>query len=138
MTNYYYHAEITHYLETKFVVTKSEFDSLKKRWDFTGKSFKKMAKNAHGISKFWKNRVLYIEYKRKYTCKHMQIKTLLKNKQFVGEKKTNTFTYLEPINSTAVDKWGELSQTIAKSISNWAERYYNMEIFFAAVNKKCK
>lgn len=53
-----------------------------------------------------------------------------------GGNNINILPYLEPINSTAVDERWKLSQTIAESISNGAERHHNVEIFFAEVHKK--
>lgn len=46
--------------------------------------------------------------------------------------------YLEPINSTAVNKRWKLAQAITKGVSNGTEGYNNMQVFPTACNKECK
>ena len=43
---------------------------------------------------------------------------------------------LEPINSAAVDERGKLAQTIAECVPNGTESKDDMEVFFAAIDKK--
>ena len=47
-------------------------------------------------------------------------------------------SYLEPIYGAAVDEWGELSESVAESVSNRTESYNNVKILSASRHKICK
>ena len=49
-----------------------------------------------------------------------------------------TFSYLEPVDGTAVDQGWKLSHTVAERISYWTEGYNDVEVLATSVHEECE